>query len=1079
MPIDKLQVAAIEKSKQSVTWFLTNFGKLKHPSAGILPFQPFAYQKEAIKAFRRHRFNIFRKCRQAGVSKISGAFATWFAMFHSHKTILIVSRTNDDAMGFLRENVVFLFENLPQWMQTLWRPSKQNEHEIVFPNGSKIKSLTSHPDVLRSNASSLNIIDEAAFIQGMDVMWAAGYPCTRYDTLIQTTEGLLKVGDIAKNGDPWSDIDLDVSTDDGIKKANKSYSSGLTPTKIINTYLGVELEGTHHHRVRAVDETGDYIWRRLDEIKPGDYIISMPGQFRGKRRYLTDGTELTPQLAEILGLYIGDGSFSPKRPKRFKIHFDPQDKDTRDKIVESFNGLGLSLSTRAYPESQSTTENLRLNSSEFAKLMVDNGLNSKTKPQDAEIPPLILQSDEEVLCAFIRGLFDSDGHCYPSSTSLRLGFSSTSEVLCRQVQVALHSLGILSRLKCMRGTHKNRFSSQPYWILGIWDAQSKIKFKDKIGFITKRKQQPLDELVSDNSVAYIDHPALVGEFINDVLDAMVTTTFRQCNDVRKWNLYRIKKTLRIRVDLIHKLSDEFNIKNRLSDYIKKGLHFDKVEMVRDGEAETFDISVPDNNTYLANGIINHNTLQHGGNVIVISTTSGVGNWYWATMTDAEAGLNQFNPIVINWYDMDWAIEYQDPLSRKWMRIAPRDKIRECISAAEIEKYGPYWSPWLEEQYSALQEQGEAWKFEQEILGSFVGSGHTVLSKTVLSHISTTAVDPSATEGMRVTGFQTYTHPVTGEIEEINFDFTEPEEGLWIWKKPILGSPDVKRGDIVIKPGAPAHSYVMGVDISTGKGRDYSAIVVFDVNTMEQVAEFMARCLPRELIKYIDRIGRYYNSALAIIERNNGGDILIDQLRHDLMYPRLWRQKEINDKPRSGALRRQRMPKYKSYGWNTTAASKPTLNKFLIDYIRDKPDEGYTIYSKRLLKQFQTYVRKRDRGGHDTGKTEAEEGAGNYDDLVMACALALRGIADSGDSDMGNLVPTGSGFLNNDMGISLDISQVADKMGNNFLLPMSSIMDDDPILNAQRELENFASSLGAMPISQERGIVTPPKNIFRY
>jgi hypothetical protein len=94
-------------------------------------------------------------------------------------------------------------------------------------------------------------------------------------------------------------------------------------------------------------------------------------------------------------------------------------------------------------------------------------------------------------------------------------------------------------------------------------------------------------------------------------------------------------------------------------------------------------------------------------------------------------------------------------------------------------------------------------------------------------------------------------------------------------------------------------------------------------------------------------------------------------------------------------------------------------------------------------------------------------------------LALRGIADSGDSDMGNLVPTGSGFLNNDMGISLDISQVADKMGNNFLLPMSSIMDDDPILNAQRELENFASSLGAMPISQERGIVTPPKNIFRY
>lgn len=649
MPIDKLQVAAIEKSKQSVTWFLSNFGKLKHPSAGVLPFQPFAYQKEAIKAFRRHRFNIFRKCRQSGISKISGAFATWFAMFHTHKTILIVSRTNDDAMGFLRENVVFLYENLPDWMQHLWKPTKQNEHEIVFPNGSKIKSLTSHPDVLRSNASSLNIIDEAAFIQGMDTMWAAGYP----------------------------------------------------------------------------------------------------------------------------------------------------------------------------------------------------------------------------------------------------------------------------------------------------------------------------------------------------------------------------------------------------------------------------------------------TLQHGGNVIVISTTCGVGNWYWATMTDAEAGLNQFNPIVVNWYDMDWAIEYQDPLSRKWMRIAPRDNIRECTTSAEIEKYGPYWSPWLEEQYNALQEQGEAWKFEQEILGSFVGSGNTVLSKSVLSHVSTTVAEPSSLGGMRVTGFQSYVHPTTNEVEELNFDFNEPEEGLWIWKKPVLGTPDVKRGDTIIRPGTPAHSYVMGVDIATGKGRDYSAIEVFDVDTMEQVAEFMARCLPRELVKYIDRIGRYYNLALAIIERNNGGDILIDQLRYDLTYPRLWRQIELNDKPRAGGLRTQRMPKYKSYGWNTTAASKPTLNKFLIDYIRDVPGDGYTIYSKRLLKQLQTYVRKRDRAGQDTGKTEAEEGAGNFDDLVMACALALRGVSDSNEADAMNLVPT-AGFMNNEKGTPIDMTEMAEKMGNNFLLPMASMGDDlSGDAGVQYELEKFTTSLGGIVVGKDPGIVTPNKNIFRF
>jgi hypothetical protein len=147
------QIDIIKRCQQSCNFFLRNFGKIKHPSAGILPFYPFSYQRNAIKAFRENRLNIFRKCRQAGASKIAGAFALWFGMFYPNKKILIVSRKNDDAMGFLRENIVFPYNNLPEWMKQLWEPQKINEHEIVFPNNSHIQSLTSHPDVLRSHAS--------------------------------------------------------------------------------------------------------------------------------------------------------------------------------------------------------------------------------------------------------------------------------------------------------------------------------------------------------------------------------------------------------------------------------------------------------------------------------------------------------------------------------------------------------------------------------------------------------------------------------------------------------------------------------------------------------------------------------------------------------------------------------------------------------------------------------------------------------------------------------------------------------------------------------------------------------------
>ena len=1088
MNLSREQIEIINRCRKSVTFFLSNFGKIKHPSAGILPFKPFKYQKHALDCFRKYRLNIFRKCRQAGISKISGAFATWFALFHSHKTILIVSRVNEDAMGFLRENIVFLYEHLPDWMVQLWKPLKQNEHEIIFPNGSKIKSLTSHPDVLRSNASSLNIIDEAAFIQGMDVLWAGGWPCVRGDTLIQTSGGLQEIANLASGGNPWKDHSIEVATDIGYQLSDKAYISGKTPTVKLTSYLGLEIEGTGHHRVRIIDESGDYVWQQLDTIKCGDLIAHMPGTFQGRRQLLDDGRELCEDFAEILGLYVGDG-FVSSSPHRLKIVFDPQDVATRDYTVAKFNALKFDIQTAAYAETEYDTQNFRLNSKPFVEYMLRNGLKSKTRAQDAQIPAIILRSDKSVLCAFLRGLFDSDGWCYQSSTAMKLGFSTTSAKLAIQVQTALHALGILSRRIMVETDHtpdRNdlRYSDQPYWRVDVWDAKSKIRFRELIGFITKRKQACLDAFKQDASASEIQHSALVSEFASEALRQMMSNdTFRNCTDNRKWNLYRIRRIGQIKFDTAKELIREFRLKSRLAQYITQGLHFDIIEHIENGETETFDLSVPANNTYLANGIVSHNTLQHGGNVIVISTTNGVGNWYWSTCTDAESGLNGFNPVMVNWWDMDWAIEYQDPLSKMPKRIAPCDNIRKSVTADEVSKYGRYWSPWLEEQYRGLQEQGEGWKFKQEVLASFIGSGHTVLPEEVLSTMALTVEDPSH----KVTGRQTYIHPVSGEAEELNFDFSDPEEGLWIWEQPVLATPDKKRGDVLIEKGAPAHSYVCGVDISTGKAKDFSAVQVFDVDTMEQVAEFMARVLPRDLVRYIDRIARWYNCATLVIERNNGGDIIVDELRYNMMYPKLWRKKDINDKPQpaSAKSRRKGRPlKVSHYGFMTTQSSKASLNKYMLDYFREK--DGYAIYSRRLLKQLNTYVRKRDRIGRDTNRTEAEDGAGNFDDLVMAAALALVALSDNLQVDATNLMPTGSNssyksqtgpMILTDAGMLEVQEDLTEKGGSQLLMPMSLSPDDVPELAAQRVIDAYTVQLGGIPMSGAKPVVVPNKFFY--
>jgi hypothetical protein len=137
----------------------------------------------------------------------------------------------------------------------------------------------------------------------------------------------------------------------------------------------------------------------------------------------------------------------------------------------------------------------------------------------------------------------------------------------------------------------------------------------------------------------------------------------------------------------------------------------------------------------------------------------------------------------------------------------------------------------------------------------------------------------------------------------------------------------------------------------------------------------------------------------------------------------------------------------------------------------------------LHKQLQTYVRKRDRLGRDTNKTEAEEGAGNYDDLVIACALALVGTGDAGVSDSSNLIPFGGNqtFASQKGPIILSDGQrvvqqkeYIEQGGPNLMMPMTLAPDEIPEISAQRQLDAYTLQLGGIPMGDGKPTVVPPK-----
>ena len=87
-----------------------------------------------------------------------------------------------------------------------------------------------------------------------------------------------------------------------------------------------------------------------------------------------------------------------------------------------------------------------------------------------------------------------------------------------------------------------------------------------------------------------------------------------------------------------------------------------------------------------------------------------------------------------------------------------------------------------------------------------------------------------------------------------------------------------------------HHYILICDVCEGVGKDYSVIQVIDYSgeTYKQVAVFRDNTIkPFSFHLVIDKIGRYYNEALVMIERNSCGAEVADNLMYDLDYPNMY------------------------------------------------------------------------------------------------------------------------------------------------------------------------------------------------
>lgn len=167
------QINEIVRCGKDPAYFLKKYGKIQHMLRGTIPFETYPFQDDCIGAFLRYRLNIVLKSRQLGLSTICAGYAAWLAIFHKDKNILVIATKLKTAINFIKK-VKFILQNLPPWL--LLPKADITKQEINFSNGSCIVAIPTSPDAGRSEALSLLIVDEAAFIHDFEDIWTGLAP---------------------------------------------------------------------------------------------------------------------------------------------------------------------------------------------------------------------------------------------------------------------------------------------------------------------------------------------------------------------------------------------------------------------------------------------------------------------------------------------------------------------------------------------------------------------------------------------------------------------------------------------------------------------------------------------------------------------------------------------------------------------------------------------------------------------------------------------------------------------------------------------------------------------------------------
>jgi adenosylcobalamin-dependent ribonucleoside-diphosphate reductase len=442
--------------------------------------------------------------------------------------------------------------------------------------------------------------------------------CVTGDSLVASAEGLIRIRDLHRGeaADSFRGEHLVISSLDGDRKTDAFYYGGVRPVRRVRLRSGHTITGTYPHRL-LVTRSGGLTWQTLGEIRQGDAVAlqygaelwaSVPASLRNVRTSPLYGCqkqvrlpeEMSTELAFLLGAYAAEGCTIRST---WTVRITNSDHAVLERVRRAWTEL-FGVEAKIVTQSDRCPE-VHVSSKTIVQFLAALGCGSRAS--EKHIPDVVLRSPREMVMAFLQGLA-LDAYVAFSSGQGKWAICLDSPDLLDDLQAIMTNLGVLHG----RIRKHNRENGKDYEEVYASGLQGQL-MASLVPFLEQDKAARGAEFLTRNyktgSADVV--PGITGRELYEMIP--------RASDRKNGGNWRSEFTFLLdpRTSQVTRRSLErvstlpgVQLPDWLRQVLDGNLHFSPVEFVADaGEAEVYDLSVPTTHAFVANGIMNHNTVN--------------------------------------------------------------------------------------------------------------------------------------------------------------------------------------------------------------------------------------------------------------------------------------------------------------------------------------------------------------------------------------------------------------------------------------------------------------------------------------